>query len=43
VRYGVDLLPYDLAWTGAALVLLLVGAGLAFRGRAGRSAGSSRG
>jgi uncharacterized membrane protein len=43
VRYGVEPLSYDLAWTGAALVLLLVGAGLALRGRAGRAAGSSRG
>ena len=25
VRYGVDLLPYDLAWNGAGLALLLVG------------------
>lgn len=25
VRYGVDLLPYDLAWNGAALLLLAVG------------------
>jgi uncharacterized membrane protein len=25
VRYGVDLLPYDLAWNGAALAFLLVG------------------
>ena len=26
VRYDVDLLPYDLAWNGAALALLLAGA-----------------
>ena len=26
VRYDVDLLPYDLAWNGAAVVLLLLGA-----------------
>ncbi|MFP5369132.1 MAG: DUF2243 domain-containing protein [Actinomycetes bacterium] len=26
IRYGVDVLPYDLAWNGAAVVLLLVGA-----------------
>ena len=32
VRYEVpDLLPYDLAWVGAALVLLAVGAVLAVR------------
>ncbi len=36
VRYGVDLLPYDLAWIGAALLLLAVGAVLAVRGRGGR-------
>lgn len=34
VRYGVDLLPYDLAWNAAGAVLLLVGAVLARRGRA---------
>jgi len=28
VRYDVELLPYDLAWIGGAVVLLLVGAGL---------------
>jgi uncharacterized membrane protein len=28
VRYGVDLLPYDIAWNAAALVLLAVGAAL---------------
>ncbi|MFN2494597.1 MAG: DUF2243 domain-containing protein [Pseudonocardiaceae bacterium] len=33
VRYGVDILPYDLAWNGAALVLLAVGAVLAVRAR----------
>jgi uncharacterized membrane protein len=26
VRYGVELLPYDLAWTGAGVVVVLVGA-----------------
>lgn len=31
VRYGVDLLPYDLGWTGSAVVLLLIGAGLLLR------------
>ena len=36
VRYGVDLLPYDLAWIGAALLLLAVGAGFALRGRGER-------
>lgn len=33
VRYDVDTLPYDLAWNGAALVLLLVGALLWARAR----------
>ncbi|WP_251140936.1 DUF2243 domain-containing protein [Cellulomonas dongxiuzhuiae] len=34
VRYGVDLLPYDVAWTGSAVVLLAVGALLWARQRA---------
>jgi len=33
VRYGVDVLPYDLAWNGVALVLLLAGALLIRRTR----------
>jgi uncharacterized membrane protein len=33
VRYGVDLLPYDVAWNAAGVVLLLVGVVLARRGR----------
>jgi uncharacterized membrane protein len=33
VRYGVDTLPYDLAWTGGAVLLLLVGVVLAVRSR----------
>jgi uncharacterized membrane protein len=33
VRYGVDVLPYDLAWSGAALVLLLMGALMIWRSR----------
>ncbi|SNR86451.1 DUF2243 domain-containing protein [Blastococcus mobilis] len=33
IRYGVDLLPYDLAWNGAAVVLLLVGAFMIWRSR----------
>jgi uncharacterized membrane protein len=33
VRDGVDLLPYDLAWNGAAVVLLLVGAVILWRSR----------
>lgn len=28
VRYGVDLLPYDVAWNAAGLVLLVAGAGV---------------
>ena len=34
VRYDVDLLPYDLAWNGAAVVLLVVAAVLLARSRA---------
>jgi uncharacterized membrane protein len=34
VRYGVPLLPYDLAWNGAGLALLLAGLWLALRARA---------
>lgn len=34
VRYGVDLLPYDLAWNGAGLALLIVGLLLLRRARA---------
>jgi uncharacterized membrane protein len=33
IRYGVDVLPYDLAWNGAALVLLLLGAAMLWRSR----------
>ena len=33
VRYGVDLLPYDLVWNVAGLALLAVGAALALRAR----------
>lgn len=33
IRYGVDLLPYDLAWNGAALLLLAAGTALALRAR----------
>lgn len=33
VRYGVDLLPYDLAWNLAGLALILVGVALALRAR----------
>ena len=33
IRYGVDVLSYDLAWNGAALVLLLVGTFLVWRFR----------
>jgi uncharacterized membrane protein len=35
VRYGVDLLPYDLAWVGGALVLLAAGGALLLRARRG--------
>ena len=33
VRYGVELLPYDLAWNAAGLALLAVGLALALRAR----------
>ncbi|PPK90811.1 putative membrane protein [Kineococcus xinjiangensis] len=33
IRYGVDLLPYDVAWNLAGAVLLLIGAVLALRSR----------
>ena len=33
VRYDVELLPYDLAWIGSAVVLLLLGAVLMVRAR----------
>jgi uncharacterized membrane protein len=33
VRYGVDVLPYDLAWNGAAVLLLAVGLALAVLSR----------
>lgn len=35
IRYDVDLLPYDLAWNGAAALLLLGGVALALTGRPG--------
>ncbi|WP_236567976.1 MULTISPECIES: DUF2243 domain-containing protein [unclassified Nocardiopsis] len=33
IRYGVDLLPYDLAWNGAALLLLAAGTVVLVRAR----------
>jgi uncharacterized membrane protein len=33
IRYGVDLLPYDVAWIASAAVLLVIGTLLAGRGR----------
>ncbi len=33
IRYGVDILPYDLAWNGAAVALLIVGSILMVRAR----------
>jgi uncharacterized membrane protein len=33
IRYGVYLLPYDLAWNGAALLLIMIGVGLLTRAR----------
>ncbi len=40
VRYGVELLPYDVAWIGASLLLLVTGVGLTLATRAeGREEG----
>ncbi|WPP50324.1 DUF2243 domain-containing protein [Catalinimonas niigatensis] len=33
IRYGVDLLPYDLTWNLAGLVLILIGTGLLYRAK----------
>jgi uncharacterized membrane protein len=33
IRYGVDLLPYDLAWNGAAIVILVAGVALLLAAR----------
>ena len=33
IRYGVNLLPYDLVWNAVGVVLLLIGVALARRGR----------
>lgn len=35
IRYGVDLLPYDLTWNGAAVALVLAGLGLLLSARPG--------
>ncbi|WP_438696185.1 DUF2243 domain-containing protein, partial [Streptomyces alkaliphilus] len=40
IRYGVEILPYDLAWNGFAVVLLVIGAVLAVR--AHRRTGTAR-
>jgi uncharacterized membrane protein len=41
VRYGVDLLPYDLAWNGVGLSVLVLGSALVWWSRAeGRGAAS---
>jgi len=42
IRYGVDLLPYDLVWNGAALLVLGAGIVLARRSRAGDRSGRQR-
>lgn len=41
VRYGVELLPYDLAWNIAGLVLVLIGVGLLLRARKVENTGYS--
>jgi uncharacterized membrane protein len=40
IRYGVELLPYDLAWNAAGVVLLLVGVVLVIRARSAQPAKS---
>lgn len=42
VRYGVDTLPYDVAWNAAGLVLVAIGAVLALRSRGEGDRTSSR-
>ena len=42
VRYDVDVLPYDLAWNGAGVLLLLLGAVLVRRSRDEQRTPSSR-
>lgn len=42
VRYGVDLLPYDLAWNGVAVLLLTAGAVAAWRARGASGPGRER-
>jgi uncharacterized membrane protein len=39
IRYGVHLLPYDVAWIGSGLLLVLVGAVLLMRARRAGGAG----
>ncbi|MDI3330926.1 MAG: DUF2243 domain-containing protein [Micrococcus sp.] len=39
IRYHVDLLPYDVAWTGSAALLLLAGAVMLWRTRQAGAAG----
>jgi len=41
IRYGVDLLPYDLVWNVVAAVLVVLGAVLTLRPRAPRTAGAT--
>ncbi|XVQ06559.1 DUF2243 domain-containing protein [Spirillospora sp. CA-255316] len=43
IRYGVDIVPYDVAWNAAATVLLVIGAVLLLRARAARSVGGAPG
>ena len=43
VRYGVDLLPYDVGWVLSAVVLLAVGALVTRRARRRLEASSARG
>lgn len=43
IRYVENLLPYDLAWNGAALVLLAIGIALARRARSARERAAAAG
>lgn len=40
VRYGVDLLPYDVAWIGSAVLLLLIGMLILWRTRPAAAPGT---
>jgi uncharacterized membrane protein len=41
IRYGVDIVPYDLAWNASGLLLLAIGAALAVRARRSSRTGTA--